>query len=159
MEIVALTEDDWAVFRDVRLRGLAEAPYAFGSTLAGEQANTEADWRSRVRARRLLVIAREGDAVIGTVGAYGQPPVIDLITMWVAPEARGRGVGAALVDRIIAHAREIGCEAINVAVSEDNHRAERLYARAGFVRTGERERINPDEERMEIRMRLPLSPA
>lgn len=156
MEIVVLTEDDWETFRDVRLRGLEEAPYAFGSTLAGEQQNTEADWRKRVKARRLLVIAKAGDAVIGTVGAYGEPPVIDLITMWVAPEARGRGVGAELVQHIIAHARASGCEAIKVAVSEDNDRAERLYARAGFVRTGERERINPDEERMEIRMRLAL---
>src|SRR5882757_8184906 len=69
MEIVLLTPDDWAVFRAVRLAALAEAPYAFGSTLEDEQHRDEAGWRANL-ATRAQFVARDGDGtVLGTAGA------------------------------------------------------------------------------------------
>lgn len=43
-----VTEDDWALWRDLRSRVLVTDPDAFGSTLEREQAFTESDWRARV---------------------------------------------------------------------------------------------------------------
>ncbi len=47
--------------------------------------------------------------------------------LYVAPGRRGIGVGAALLDRAIAMAREMGVRAMEVEVAVDHSRAERLY--------------------------------
>jgi len=134
MEIVRLVPDDWATFRDLRSAALSEAPYAFGSTLDDEHRLREPDWRAKL-ASRAQFVARDPGA-LGTVGAYRDGDTIDLISMWVEPVARGRGIGAALVARVIAHARQLGCRQVRLWVTEGNDTAERLYTRCGFVRTG-----------------------
>ena len=154
MDIAQLVPDDWAVFRALRIAALSEAPYAFGSTLDGEQRLGEADWRTRLATRVQFVVRDEGRAPVGTIGAYrdGDGEVIELVSMWVAPAVRGHGVGAALVERVVAHARELGCCEVRLWVTEGNAGAERLYARCGFVRTGGVQPIRPGEPGNEVEM-------
>jgi ribosomal protein S18 acetylase RimI-like enzyme len=156
MEIVRLTPDDWALFRDLRVAALTDAPAAFGSTLEGEQQLREPDWRAKLATRaQFLAYDALGDGRIqplGTVGAYRESTVIDLISMWVAPHARRRGVGAALIDRVVRHACEAGCREIRLWVSEGNVAAERLYQRSGFTRTGFVQPIRAGEPRGEAEM-------
>jgi len=59
--------------------------------------------------------------------------VIDGIA--VAPDARNRGVGTALLEAITREARTLGYEAIELEVAEHNARARALYARRGFFPT------------------------
>ena len=54
--------------------------------------------------------------------------------LYVVPEARGRGVGAALLRAGIELARGDGCSAVDLEVDEAQARASRLYAREGFSR-------------------------
>ena len=54
----------------------------------------------------------------------------------VLREAWGRGVGSALMEEVIAHARAQGLEIIELEVRSDNPRAIRLYEKFGFVRIG-----------------------
>ena len=54
------------------------------------------------------------------------------LSIWVADDHRGRGVGGALVDLVVRAARERGLRAISLSVEEGNP-ARRLYERAGFV--------------------------
>ena len=54
----------------------------------------------------------------------------------VLREAWGRGVGSALMEEVIAHARAQGVEIIELEVRSDNPRAIRLYEKFGFVRIG-----------------------
>lgn len=54
----------------------------------------------------------------------------------VRKEAWGRGIGTALMERLVAHAREQGIEIIELQVRSDNTRAIRLYEKFGFVRIG-----------------------
>ncbi len=41
MVVDRLAEDDWAVFRELRLRSLLDSPEAFGSTYGDESSQTE----------------------------------------------------------------------------------------------------------------------
>lgn len=56
--------------------------------------------------------------------------------MFVAPEARGRGVGEALLARLEDEARARGLPAMMLETGNLLHAAHRLYERAGFTRRG-----------------------
>ena len=57
---------------------------------------------------------------------------IPCLAIAVEPEARGCGIGAALLDALVEKLRELDYEALTLAVEVDNP-AGRLYERAGFV--------------------------
>ncbi len=141
MVVVArLDGREWEVYREVRLASLDEAPWAFGARLAEERERTEVEWRARLD-RRIQFVARDDGRVIATAGSLAAADgAVELVSMWVAPQARGTGVGDLLVDAVVADARDRGCERVLLWVSEGNAPAERLYARHAFVRTG---RVQP----------------
>ena len=68
-----------------------------------------------------------------------EPGVGHLYAMWVAPDARGAGVGRALVDAVVAWARARGCDRLVLSVTETNEGARRFYEACGFADTGERQ--------------------
>jgi GNAT superfamily N-acetyltransferase len=53
--------------------------------------------------------------------------------LYVAEDARGHGLGRALVDGAIARARERGCRRMELDTNENNAAARALYEGAGFV--------------------------
>lgn len=55
--------------------------------------------------------------------------------LFVAPEARGRGVGRALIEAARAVARERGCKTLEWSTAPDNHTAQRLYDSTGASRS------------------------
>jgi GNAT superfamily N-acetyltransferase len=75
----------------------------------------------------------------------------------VAPEARGRGVGQALVRWCVDRAREQGCTALVLSSLDRMHAAHRLYERMGFERSPERD-WEPYPGIPLIAYRLPLQP-
>jgi ribosomal protein S18 acetylase RimI-like enzyme len=72
------------------------------------------------------------------VAAYGaltgRAPWPELRLLAVAPEARGLGVGRALVDECARRARRLGADALGLHTSRSMRAAVRLYERLGFVR-------------------------
>jgi ribosomal-protein-alanine N-acetyltransferase len=62
----------------------------------------------------------------------------DVLTIAVAQEYWGRGIGSALLGALIAAAVERGCAEIFLEVREDNPRARGLYLRRGFEEIGVR---------------------
>jgi GNAT superfamily N-acetyltransferase len=91
--------DDWAILRDIRLAALQDAPQAFESTYQREARFTEAQWRGRIKDRAVTFFAHldEDPAPAGIAGVFVDDGAAELVSMWVLPAARGRGVGAALV--------------------------------------------------------------
>ena len=62
----------------------------------------------------------------------------EILTLAVAPAARGRGLGGVLLRAAIARAREMGAETMFLEVGTDNPRALALYTRLGFAKVGMR---------------------
>lgn len=60
-------------------------------------------------------------------------PLAELVTLVVAPDARGQGVGSVLLDAVEARLRELGVEDMTIAVLTTNTDAARLYERRGAV--------------------------
>jgi ribosomal protein S18 acetylase RimI-like enzyme len=63
---------------------------------------------------------------------------VELISMWVAPSARGSGVADALVAAVKDYAEEAGASAMRLSVWRSNERAIGMCRRAGFVLADER---------------------
>ena len=59
---------------------------------------------------------------------------ITLSQLYTAPGRTGGGIGAALMDWAIAHARDEGCDAIQLSVYAENFGAQRFYERYGFAK-------------------------
>ncbi|MEO0531181.1 MAG: GNAT family N-acetyltransferase [Planctomycetota bacterium] len=59
-------------------------------------------------------------------------PLINLHDVAVLPDARGQGVGRALLAAVEEHAMAIGCCRLTLEVLEANHRAKGLYESVGF---------------------------
>ena len=88
---------------------------------------------------RALLVAEDGDGVIGTVQLIlhqpeNQPHRADLSKMLVHRRGRRRGVGAALLREAEDAARECGKSLLVLDTASDD--AERLYARVGWQRCG-----------------------
>jgi ribosomal protein S18 acetylase RimI-like enzyme len=163
IEIRPAVEDDWQTLRDTRLAALKDIPSAFGSTLARERGYTEEDWRrwigqSRMGDQQILYLAFEGTNCVGIVGAFDQQArVVRLISMWVAPHARRRGLGRRLVDAVIDWSRSIGTDVVELHVTEGNAAAESLYRLMGFEPTEETMAL-PSDPTYKLRlMRLRLN--
>ena len=150
-----ITADDWELMRDVRLTALAEAPHAFGSTYAREVAFGEPQWRGRINERSVTFFAHDDPAAAapaGLAGVYVEDGTADLVSMWVRPGGRGRGVGAALVEAAAGWARARGFGTLFLWVTESNAPAMRLYERCGFAATGELQPLPWDPAVAEVRM-------
>lgn len=155
--VQVLTPDDPPVWRDLRLRALAEAPYAFGSRLADWQGpgDREERWRQRLGAGHNVVGLLDGSPAGMASGIPIQDGAAELISMWVAPEGRGQGVGDTLVAEVERWARSVGADRFVLAVVADNDRARSFYRRLGFADAGLLPRESADEP-LEVRMEKPL---
>jgi ribosomal protein S18 acetylase RimI-like enzyme len=157
-----LTPDDWAVSRQIRLAALADAPYAFMSTLAREQDFDEQTWRRRLASPVAATFLAWVDGYpAGTATGkvdnpedeFTVPGAWQLVGMWVAPDVRGTGVAAALVETVAGYAGEQGADTLVLWVTEVNDRAQAFYRRLGFSPTGARQPVRPDEpDHMELQM-------
>ncbi len=126
--------------RSVRLRALGDAPDAFARTLAEEEAQAPEfwlKWLTNPQAATLLATLDDEDVGI-VVGALfpERDGAAGLFAMWVAPEARGSGVGDRLVDAVVDWARAGGYARVVLEVGDTNVPAIRLYERKGFQPTG-----------------------
>ncbi len=135
----ALSPDDWRQWRELRFEALREAPYAYGSTLADWQGeyDTEVRWRRRLSDVPFNVMARFDGKPAGIVSATAPADAsVELISLWVAPFARGRGVGDILVNTALQWCRSLDVREVRLAVVPTNANAIALYRRHGFVDSG-----------------------
>jgi ribosomal protein S18 acetylase RimI-like enzyme len=138
MSVTRITTEDWLLWRELRLRALEDAPYAFSSSLsewqgAGDQ---EERWRARLDSVGFNAIAYAQVRPAGMVSGVRGEGRVELISMWVAPFARGTGLGDELIDAVVRWALGQGVAAIELSVKQNNQHAIELYRRNGFVDVG-----------------------
>jgi len=155
--VIRVTEDDCRHLRDVRLRALADAPWAFGSSLQREQDFDQDHWRGWTRSAALFMALADGSPVGMAAGVAGSSNLDrKLVAMWVEPDWRGRGAASILVRSVVDWARSEGSERLRLWVAEANESAWRFYERAGFQVTGGRKPMpsNPTVHRDEMALEL-----
>ncbi|WP_041939379.1 MULTISPECIES: GNAT family N-acetyltransferase [Frankia] len=154
-----LVADDWPVWRALRLAALADAPHAFGSSLADWQGpgDTQRRWRARLETVAVNIVADLDDRPAGMVsGDRTGVDTVELTSLWVAPAARGRGVGELLVAAVVEWAERAGADKAVLRVYPSNLHAILLYQRSGFTRTSVAEAV-PGDDRPEWVMQRPLA--
>jgi ribosomal protein S18 acetylase RimI-like enzyme len=57
---------------------------------------------------------------------------LDMHHLFIAQDWRGKGVGRALVEAMLARARELGCDYVKVGTHPDNVAAQEFYRAYGF---------------------------
>lgn len=88
----------------------------------------------------LIFLAYDGDTPVGVAvcflgfSTFAAKPLVNLHDVSIVPTHRGRGIGRALLAAVEIRARELGCCKLTLEVLDQNHRALRTYAAAGFQR-------------------------
>jgi len=137
---------DMPEWKALRERSVAEHPEAFLVSLEEEKAITleRAIERRAEGARRggFILGAWLGSELVGTVGLFREDreKAVHKAIIWgmyVAPEARERGLGRALIEGALARARAIeGVSIVQLSVITSNRSAIQLYRSVGFVGWG-----------------------
>jgi ribosomal protein S18 acetylase RimI-like enzyme len=141
MLIRKLTVEDLDALWTLRLQALSDNPEAFGSTYEETLARGKESYRWRLSQEEdiFLLGAFEDESLIGMVGFFREEGMKTrhkgfVVSMYVLPEKRGYGAGRALMQELIARARQIaGLEQLLLAVVTTNRAAIQLYRSLGFT--------------------------
>jgi GNAT superfamily N-acetyltransferase len=120
---------------------------------------------TRAEKAELMVAVDAADRILGTVtyAGHGSPYAEHVESaadasfrmLVVDPDARGRGVGEALVRWCMHRARSTGAHVLRLSTQQGMAAAGRLYLRLGFVRTPERDwRPEPEVDLITYGVRL-----
>lgn len=135
--------EDAALWRDIRLDALARAPDAFEAKLADWRGRPLVDFASRLARVATFAAGNRTGPVLATASWQGDEcgSVADpawLLAVYVRPEARGLGLGRAIVKAALSDAWTGGRTCCALHVRADNPRALALYASIGFVDAGDK---------------------
>ena len=81
-----------------------------------------------------FVLARSGTDILGTGALVQMDGYGEVKSMFTGPDARGRGVAAAILRALEDHARGLGLALLRLETGEALIAAIRLYERHGFAR-------------------------
>jgi L-amino acid N-acyltransferase YncA len=140
MEVRGLWPPDWPEVRAVYEAGIATGNATFETGAPSWEA-----WdAAHLPAHRL--VAAEGDRVLGWAALA---PVSDRCayvgvaedSVYVAPDAQGRGVGRRLLEALVSGAEQSGIWTVQTGIFPENQGSVRLHQACGFRVVGVRERL------------------
>jgi GNAT superfamily N-acetyltransferase len=128
--------------RELRLRSLADAPWAFASTVEEESRYPDSRWSELADGGDAIVVyvAVDNEQWIGMAAGRWfdrDRGVAQLWGMWIHPAWRDQGLGRRLVAGIRGWATGHGGRFVRLGVIGEEAACTSFYERMGFVRTGE----------------------
>jgi phosphinothricin acetyltransferase len=138
--IEALAPEDWNDVRRIYAEGIATG----NATFETEPPTWEAWDRSHRPGSRLA--ARSGGRIVGWAAlskvsercAYGG---VAEVSVYVAADARGRGVGRRLLEELVRSSEEAGVWTLQAGIFPENTASIALHERCGFRLVGVREKL------------------
>ncbi|MEW9622994.1 GNAT family N-acetyltransferase [Rhodanobacter geophilus] len=171
MEIRLLDRHDAAAYQALRLQALRDSPHAFSASHDEEAARSLDEVAARIvpaadGSVRMFGVFESGELAGFVALIHPQRKKLchgaELAGMYVTPSSRRRGLGAALLQAVIAHARSIdGVRQLGLSVNATNEAAKALYRSAGFMSWGVQPRalqidgVFHDEEYQLLRLDVP----
>jgi ribosomal protein S18 acetylase RimI-like enzyme len=161
IEIQPMLPEQWQLHKAVRCAALADAPYAFSSTLDDALKRSDEDWQQITNQyashpNSLTFFAFENDFTCGMAACVINGEVVELYAVWVEPGCRGKGVGRALIDFGREWSRSKGAARIRVGIFEDNPGALAFYRSIGFVNSKQIDPVLSTEKRAVLLFTLQL---
>jgi len=146
IEIAAMTKEHWLAVRDIFGQGIATGDATFETSAPGWE-----EWDARHLPTCWLVAVR-GDAIVGwaALSAVSSRHVyrgVAEVSVYIAENARGQGIGAALLAKLIEESERNGIWTLQAGILAENAASIRLHEKAGFRIVGRRERIGCAHDR------------
>src|SRR5208283_105020 len=139
-EIAAMTERDWEAVREIYLQGIATGIATFEKSVPDWK-----EWDERhLPACRL--VAHSADKVVGwaALSRVSNRLVyqgVAEVSIYIAEEARGQGVGSKLLLALVEASEQNGIWTLQAGIFPENAASIKLHERAGFRVVGIRERL------------------
>jgi ribosomal-protein-alanine N-acetyltransferase len=112
-------------------------------------------------ASRYYLVAEDDGVIVGYAGLLAAGGQADVLTIAVASDRWGQGIGTALLERLLTEAADRGSTEVFLEVRADNTRAQRLYRWRGFTDVGVRHAYyqpsGTDAIVMRLDLRLPVT--
>jgi ribosomal protein S18 acetylase RimI-like enzyme len=152
MEIILLPPEQWQPYKEIRLEALKMEPQAFGSSYTTMLQQPDTFWQGRLAEAALrngnwLLFARENDRIIGMIGAFAnlEQNTVSVISVYVTPQARGKGVSKALMRAILEEISQLKrFQSVSLTVNKIQAPALHLYQHFGFKITREEDALMGD---------------
>ncbi len=139
-EVILLSEDNWARYRDIRLAALVHDESAFGGDYDSESQYSEAQWRQKAQQYVGLLATIDGNdcgfmTIENLKGDFGATCWVG--SCWVDPKFRQGGVLRSLFTFADLCSAERNWQVQGLGVWVDNAGAIAAYEKIGFERMGE----------------------
>lgn len=146
--VEAMRPEDWPPVREIYEEGIA------GGNATFEMYAPTWDAWNRARLRECRLVARDepqgrvlGWAALSPVSERAVYRGVAELSIYVAADARGRGVGRTLLRELIASSEEAGIWTLQAGVLAENEASLALHRSCGFREVGRRERIGRHGDR------------
>ncbi len=140
VEIVPMRPGDWPLVREIYAQGIATGDATFETDIPGWE-----HW-DKVHREDCRLVAKKDGRVIGwaalsPVSARRVYAGVAEVSIYVAGDARGRKIGALLLEALIRESEAAGIWTLQAGIFPENTASIALHTRCGFTKIGVRRRI------------------
>jgi L-amino acid N-acyltransferase YncA len=141
IQIDVMRPSDWPAVRTIYEAGIATGNATFQTEAPSWDAWDAAHLASCRLVARDVTGAAVGWAALSPVSTRPVYAGVVEVSVYVAPNARGKGVGRRLLEALVAAAERDGRWTLQAGIFPENEASVALHARCGFGVVGRRERL------------------